>query len=157
MNAILKTITVLSLCAVAAGCGHRQLKGNMTMLEVERVLGKPDRVETTPGSVNGKFEEPTVLRWHYARFPITESGKDYGHPGHVNFVPKRFISRDQEGGDADKPARQYGEQTDAYRTFSYAGSFPTRKEYWDALGPLDGLPLKELATTNANETRHTGR
>jgi hypothetical protein len=153
----LRIVAALSACAVMAGCGHRELKGDMTMLEVEKALGKPDRVETLRGSTDGKFEEPTVIRWHYARFPITASGAEYGRPGHVNFVPKRFISRGQTAAEADSIARQYGEQADAYRTFSYAGSFPTRKEYWNGLGPLDGLPLKEQVRTNQNEARQSER
>ena len=144
----------ITLCfaavALLSGCGQRQLKGNMTMLEVERTLGKPDRIETIPGSTKGQFEEePTVIRWHYARFPVTESGKDYGSAGHVNFVPKRFILQDQTVADSDKFAHQYRvEQADAYRTFSYAGSFPTKKNYWHPLGPLDGLPLKKAVPSN---------
>jgi hypothetical protein len=138
----LSVTAALVLCMVVAGCGHRELKGNMTMLEVERTLGKPDRVETIPGSINGESEQPTVIRWHYARFPVMASGKDYGSAGHVNFVPKRFILQDQSVADSDKIAHQYGEGADAYRTFSYVGSFPTRKEYWHPLGPVEGLPVK---------------
>lgn len=154
-NFRLLLVPILTFAISASACWSRELKSNMTMLEVEKVIGKADRIETVPGKIAGKFEEPTVIRWYYSKFPVNESGKDYGSPGHINFVPLRFTEHDPDPAGSDKLAREYGEQSDTYRTFSYSGSFPTNKEYWHSLGSLDGIPLKDLSkdgkSTNARK------
>jgi hypothetical protein len=53
---------------------------------------------------------------------------------------------DLNWGQDDETARQYGEQADTFRTCSFSGSFPIRKQDWaeDEGGPLDAVPLKEI-------------
>jgi len=144
-NVQLFLVPLLALAIFSPGCRSRKLKANMTMLEVEKVIGKADRIETVPGKIDGKYEHPTVIRWYYSKFPVQKSGKDYGDPGHINFVPLRFTEHDPDPAASDNIAREYGEQSDAYRSFSYRGSFPTKKEYWPSLGSLDFIPLKDLS------------
>ena len=145
-NVRLFLVLLLVLASFSSGCRSRKLKANMTMLEVEEVIGKPDRIETLPGKIDGKFEEPTVIRWYYSKFPVQKSGTDYGSPGHINFVPLRFTENDPDPVASDKFAQEYGvEQSGVYRTFSYKGSFPTKKEYWTSLASLDAIPVKDLS------------
>ena len=118
----------------------------MRMSEVEAILGKPDKAETIPGRIEDNYEHPTIIRWHYSKYPVKKSGPDYGRMGHINFVPIRFTNHDPDKEQSHKIAREYGEQSDTYRTFSYRGSFPTKKDLWDSLGPLDGIPIVELKT-----------
>jgi len=144
-NVKLFLLPLLILTIFSTGCRYRKLKANMTMLEVEKVIGKADRVETFPGKIDGEFEKPTVIRWYYSKFPVKKSGEDYGTPGHINFVPIRFTEHDPDPAASDKVARGYGEQSDSYRSISYRGSFPTKKKYWSSLGSLDFIPLKDLS------------
>lgn len=143
---VINNIVALSLIVmVVSGCGQRVLKGNMKMIEVEKILGKPDRIETIPGAIKDNIETPTTIRWYYNRFPITTSGPEFGLPGHINFIPERFTAgNSSRSKNPDTLAHQYGEQSDTYRTFSFAGAFPTKDEYWHDIGLLDGLPLKEV-------------
>jgi hypothetical protein len=120
------------------------VKSNMSMGEVEKALGKPDKVETIQGSTDGQYENPTVISWYYAKYPIRESGEEYGKPGHINFVPMRFTKLESKMAASDEIARKYGEQLDAFRTYSYRGSFPTKKEYWDVPSGLDFIPIKDV-------------
>ena len=139
---------LLALAILSPSCRPRKLKANMTMLEVEKMIGKPDRIETVPGEIDvrsfGRFEKPTVIRWYYSKFPVQKSGPDYATPGHINFVPLCFTEHDPDSPASDKFAREYGEQSGVYRTFSYTGSFPTKKHYWSSLGSLDAIPVKHL-------------
>jgi hypothetical protein len=115
----------------------------MSMIEVERLLGKPDRVETEQGGITETEEK--VIRWYYQRFPVLASGKDYGATGYLNFVPVRFFRMDADSASSDSIARQYGEQSDAYQTFSYVGSFRWRRSSNDAFaGELGGIPIKQI-------------
>jgi hypothetical protein len=83
----------------------------------------------------------------HSRYKITESGENYGQPGHIRFIPVRFLEKDSQ--QADETARKYGEQSDAFRVCSFRGSFPITKKDWEAdndavAGLLDGFPIKEL-------------
>jgi hypothetical protein len=120
------------------------LRPHMTMSEVERAFGKPDRIDIVDGRVDDKYEYPKEILWVYSRYRITESGESYGKPGHIRFIPMRFFH--QDWGSDDDTARQYGEQADTFRTCSFGGSFPIRKPDWaaDDFGLFDGTPLKEL-------------
>lgn len=120
------------------------LRPKMSMSEVESLFGQPDRIDVVDGKIEGKFETPKQIIWTYSRFKITESGEGYGKPGHIRFVPMRFM--DQNWGQDDETARQYGEQSDTFRTCSFSGSFPVRKKDWaeDEGRLFDGIPVKEI-------------
>jgi len=136
-------IVVLVLVATLSGCFSNQIKENMTMAEVERLVGKPDHVENVKGSSDARFESPPIIRWVYSKFPVTTSGPEYGKPGHINFVPIRFTKYEKNQNESDKTARQYGEQSGTFRATSFVGSFPTEKKDWDN-GDLDFVPVKEI-------------
>jgi hypothetical protein len=124
---------------------------NMTMFTVEQSFGKPDSVVKEPGSINATEESPTVIKWFYRRYPVTDSGEHYGQPGYINFIPERFTRFGKAPKEADNIARQYGEQADSFRTYSYQGSFPSDPKQWDGLGGgLGGIPLKTRQTTSRN-------
>jgi hypothetical protein len=131
-----------SLGAKAEKTGN--LLPQMTMTEVEQLFGKPDHVDVVDGGIDGKYEKPKQIIWTYSRYKITDSDERYGEPGHVRFIPRRFMQRDW--GEDDETARKYGEQSDTFRICSFRGSFPIRKEDWAKadFGLLDGYPLKEL-------------
>lgn len=114
------------------------------MSEVELLFGQPDHIDVVDGRIDGKYEQPKQIIWTYGRYKITESGESYGKPGHIRFIPRRFIHKGW--GEEDEIARKYGEQSDVFRTCSFRGSFPIRKEDWaeEDFGLLDGYPIKEL-------------
>jgi hypothetical protein len=114
----------------------------MTMLDVEQLLGTPDRVEIKEGKIEGTLEHPKVISWIYSKFRVTDSGPDFGQPGHVTFIPLRFTERGWNDAEADKTAREYGEQTDAFCTYGFRGSFPVDRKDWEPAGLFDGVPLK---------------
>jgi hypothetical protein len=116
----------------------------MTMLEVEQILGRPDRIEVEEGRIDGNVEHPKVIRWVYSRYRVTESGEGFGNPGHVNFVPFRFTELGWNDRDADEVARKYGEQSDVFRTYSIRGSFPIASDQWEGPGLLDAIPEKDI-------------
>ena len=121
------------------------LRENMTMLEVERLLGKPDATQTERGSIDAEYESPTVIKWFYTRYKMTDSDVDYGKPGCLFFIPERFTRFCEDTTAADSFARKYRvEAADSFRTYSYQGSFPTNKHNWDTLGSFGGLPLKSI-------------
>lgn len=126
--------------------GNGLLRQKMTMWEVEQLLGKPDHVDIIDGKNDGHYETPKQIMWTYSRFKITESGESYGKPGHIRFIPLRFMEKNSEHD--DEVARQYGEQSDVFRTCSFSGSFPIKKEDWGDFGLLDGYPVKELNKKN---------
>lgn len=145
-HSVLLSFTTLAIIMFFSGCVSHQLKSNMTMAKVEVILGKPDKIETIHGRIEGNDEHPTVIRWYYSKYTVKKSGKNYGNMGHINFVPIRFTEHDPDKIKSHQIAREYGEQSDSYRTFSYSGSFPTKTEYWHSLGPLDGIPIEELSS-----------
>ena len=120
------------------------LRPHMTMSEVEHAFGEPDRVDIVDGRIDDKYEHPKEILWVYSQYKTTESGESYGKPGHIRFIPMRFF--DQNWGPDDDTARQYGEQDDTFRTCSFRGSFPIKKQDWagDDFGLFDGTPLKQL-------------
>jgi hypothetical protein len=120
------------------------LRPRMTMSEVELLFGQPDHIDVVDGRINGKYEEPKQIIWTYSRYKITESGENYSKPGHIRFIPVRFMHPDWR--EDDKIARQYGEQSNSFRTCSFRGSFPIRTEDWagEDFGLLDGYRIKEL-------------
>ena len=69
------------------------LRQGTTMLEVEQLLGKPDRIEVKEGGVEGAYERPKVISWIYAAYRLTDSDEAFGRPGHINFIPLRFTER----------------------------------------------------------------
>jgi hypothetical protein len=124
---------------------------NMSMFAVEQSFGKPDSVVKEPGSINATEERPTVIKWFYSRYPVTDSGEHYGQPGYINFIPERFTRFSKDPKEADNIARQYGEQADSFRTYSYQGSFPSHPKQWDELGGgLGGIPLNTRQATSRN-------
>jgi len=121
------------------------LHENMTMLEVERLLGKPDDIHIQQGYTSAEYEYPTVTTWYYKPYKITASDLRYGEPGHLLFVPERFTHFCKDPDAADRMARNYGgEQPNSFRTVSYEGSFPTSWESWP------GVPVKPLNRKKTN-------
>lgn len=121
------------------------LRPGMSMKEAEAAFGSPDKTETEKGHMDGKFEAPEKILWIYTRYKITASGEKYGQPGHITFIPVRFL--DSKWTDADDTAQKYGEQSDTFRVYGYSGSFPLNDSDWnkdDSVGKYDGVPLKEL-------------
>jgi hypothetical protein len=123
------------------------LRPRMTMSEIEGLFGQPDRTEVIDGKIDGKYEHPKQIIWTYSRYKITESGEQYGQPGHIRFIPVRFLEKDSH--EDDEIARKYGEQSDVFRVCSFSGSFPIAKKDWEAdnetaAGLFDGFPVKEL-------------
>jgi hypothetical protein len=122
----------------------RLLRQDMTMLEVEELLGKPDRVDIKEGGVEGTLERPKVTSWVYRAYRVTDSGEDFGQPGHITFIPLRFTKRGCNDAESDKIARQYGEQADVFRAYAFRGSFPVDRNDWEPEGLLDAIPLKDI-------------
>jgi len=124
---------------------RRELMQNMTMFDVENLFGKPLRTSTQEGEITGVYERPTVIIWHYEKYPIMTSDKSYGSPGYINFVPDRFLFAHDGITALDSTAWKHGEQTDTYRVVSYVGSFPadTIGKKWVG-GDLGFIPLRRM-------------
>jgi hypothetical protein len=116
----------------------------MTMLDVEHLFGPPDRVDVEPGKLEGDREHPKVIKWIDRKYRITDSGETFGRPGHVTFLPLRFTKAGWNDQEADRTAREYGEQSDSFRTYGFRGSFPVDGGDWETGGPFDAMPLKKL-------------
>jgi len=95
-------------------------------------------------SSNAEEESPTVIKWFYTRYKMTNSGLEYAKPGYLIFVPERFTRFCEDTTSTDNLARKYGEGSDSFRTVSYEGSFPTNEHNRDALGSLGGIPSKTI-------------
>lgn len=140
--------TISSSVSSIHNLATREVKRNATMKEVEAAIGKPDRVEVKPGGVDKGYETPTIIVWHYVRFPMTGSDAQYGSPGQINFIPERFS--EQSIGEADKIARQYGvEASDSYRAVSLEGSFPISKEWAAVMGDSGWITVKPIEPVQA--------
>lgn len=135
---------------LANGTGTResvgQFKSEATMREIESAFGKPDRIDVEKGGVADGYESPQVIKWYYNRFPIVDSGPDYGKPGYLNFVPLRFIDVSSNTIAADKLAKEFGvEQSDSFRLTSYSGSFPVNgKREGHFFTDIDFIPIKRV-------------
>jgi len=125
------------------------LRENMTMLEVERLLGKPDDIQIEEGYMGAEYEKPTVITWYYKEYKINASDLRFGEPGRLLFVPERFTQFCKDPNAADRMARNYGgEQPDSFRTVSYEGAFPTSKRNWNE---WPGIPLKALKSKGSRQ------
>ncbi len=120
------------------------LQPNLNMVEVWRLLGKPDRVEVKEGEISGGLERPTVIIWHYESYPVADRAYSFGQSGHINFVPFRFpkiSSKDQESGEINQ---KNSNRPDDFRTISFSGSFPIGLIDWGQSASFDLIPLYKI-------------
>jgi len=117
----------------------------MTMIEVEKIFGKPQSIKTERGKFESGYEYPNVIIWYYDKYPINTSDASFGKPGYINFVPERFMTKNNIVYSADSIAWEYGEQSNSYRVASFIGSFPTdtADNKWEG-GEFGFIPIKEL-------------
>lgn len=140
---------VFLLCLLFIGCENNldiDFKEGMTMQEVEQLFGKPDKVENKKGGFDKHGESPPRIIWYYKKFKITKSGQNYGKPGYLNFIPERFTTFINEIRERDNIAWKHGvEQSNSFRTVSFKGSFPFKKENWSSGGPFGFVPIKTIS------------